>query len=55
MRNQDDIVMVSAVRTPFSKFDSAMKDIPSIDLAIIVMKEVIRRAGVKPEEVEEVN
>ena len=55
MRNQEDIVMVSAVRTPFSKFDSAMKDIPSIDLAIIVMKEVIRRAGVKPEEVEEVN
>jgi acetyl-CoA C-acetyltransferase len=55
MNHKDDIVMVSAVRTPFSKFDSAMKDIPSIDLAIIVMKEVLRRAGVKPEEVEEVN
>lgn len=55
MKHQDDIVMVSAVRTPFSKFDSAMKDIPSIDLAVMVMKEVIRRAGVKPEEVEEVN
>jgi len=32
-----------------------MKTIPSIDLAVLVMKEVICRAGVKPEEVEEVN
>lgn len=55
MKNQDEIVIVSAARTPFSKFDSAMKDLPSIDLAIIVMKEVLRRAGVKAEEVEEVN
>ncbi|MDD5723813.1 MAG: thiolase family protein [Syntrophales bacterium] len=51
----EDIVIVSAVRTPFSKFDTAMKDIPSLDLAMIVMKEVIRRVGVKPEEVEEIN
>lgn len=49
-----DIVIVSAVRTPFSRFDTAMADIPSIDLAIIVMKEVINRVNVKPEEVDEV-
>ncbi len=53
--NDEDIVIVSAVRTPFSKFDTAMKYIDSIDLAVIVMKEVIKRAGVKPEEVEEIN
>lgn len=51
----DDIVIVSAVRTPFGRFDGAMRDIPSIDLAVIVMKEVIRRVGVKPEEVDEIN
>ena len=51
----EDIVIVSAVRTPFSKFDTAMRHVPSIDLAIIVMKEVIKRVGVKPEEVEEIN
>jgi acetyl-CoA C-acetyltransferase len=52
---QDDIVIVSAVRTPFSRFDSAMADIASIDLAVMVMKEVIQRVGVKAEEVNEIN
>ncbi len=55
MKSKNDIVMVSAVRTPFSKFESVMKDIPSIDLGVMVMKEVIARVGVKPEEVEEIN
>ncbi|MFA5183004.1 MAG: thiolase family protein [Syntrophales bacterium] len=55
MGKQDDIVIVSAVRTPFSRFDSAMADIASIDLAVMVMKEVIQRVGVKPEEVNEIN
>lgn len=47
MKNTDEIVIVGAVRTPFSKFDSAMADIPSIDLGIMVMKEVIKRVGIK--------
>ncbi len=55
MESKDDIVIVSAVRTPFSRFDSAMKDIPSIKLGVMVMKEVIERVGVKPEEVDEIN
>ena len=55
MENKNDIVIVSAVRTPFSKFDSAMADIPSIDLGIMVMKEVIERVKIKPEELDEVN
>jgi acetyl-CoA C-acetyltransferase len=53
--NEEDIVIVSAVRTPFSKFDTAMKNIDSIDLAVIVMKEVIQRIDLKPEEIEEIN
>jgi acetyl-CoA C-acetyltransferase len=53
--NMDDIVIVSAVRTPFGRFGGAMRDMPSIDLAVMVMKEVIRRAGVKPAEVDEIN
>lgn len=55
MEGREDIVLVSAVRTPFSRFDTAMADIPSIDLGVMVMQEAIRRAGVKPEEVDEVN
>ena len=55
MPGKNDIVMVSAVRTPFSRFDTAMADIPSIDLGVMVMKEVIKRVGVKPEDVDEIN
>jgi acetyl-CoA C-acetyltransferase len=55
MGKPDDVVIVSAVRTPFSKFDSVMADIASIDLAVMVMKEVIKRVAVKPEEVDEIN
>jgi len=55
METRDDIVLVSAVRTPFSKFDSAMKDIPSIKLGEMVMREVIARVGVNPEDVGEIN
>lgn len=54
MENKNDIVIVSAVRTPFSRFDSAMAVIPSIDLGVMVMKEVIQRVGVKPEEVDDI-
>ena len=46
---------MSAVRTPFSRFDSAMADIASIDLAVSVMKEVIGRVDVRPEDVDEIN
>ncbi len=55
MAGREDIVLVSAVRTPFSRFDTAMAEIPSIDLGVMVMQEAIRRVGVKPEEVDEVN
>jgi acetyl-CoA C-acetyltransferase len=55
MKLKDDIVIVSAVRTPFSRFDTAMGEIPSIDLAVMVMKEVINRVGIKPDEVDEIN
>jgi acetyl-CoA C-acetyltransferase len=55
MNTNQDIVMVSAVRTPFSRFDSAMADIPSIDLGMIVMKEAVRRAGISPSAVDEIN
>ena len=47
--------MVGAVGTPFSKFDTAMADIPSIDPGAMVMKEVIQRVGISPEEVDEIN
>ena len=50
---KNDVVVVSAVRTPFGKFGGTLKDIPSIDLAAIVIREVLHRVNVKGEEVEE--
>jgi len=51
---KNDVVVVSAVRTPFGKFGGTLKDIPSIDLAAMVIREVLRRVNVKGEEVEEI-
>ena len=55
MNNKNDIVMVSAVRTPFSRFDSPMNEFPSIDLGKMVMKEVIERVNVAPGDIDEIN
>ena len=50
---KNEVVVVSAVRTPFGKFGGTLKDIPSIDLAAMVIREVLQRVNVKGEEVEE--
>ena len=53
MMEKNDVVVVSAVRTPFGKFGGTLKDIPSIDLGAMVIREVLQRVNVKGEEVEE--
>ena len=50
---KDDVVVVSAVRTPFGKFGGTLKDIPSIDLGAMVIREVLKRVSLNGEEVEE--
>jgi acetyl-CoA C-acetyltransferase len=50
---KNDVVVVSAVRTPFGKFGGTLKDVPSIDLAAMVIREALQRVNVKGEEVEE--
>lgn len=52
--NKDDFVIISGVRTPFGRFGGTMRDMHIIDLGAIVMKEAINRAGIKPEQVDEV-
>ncbi len=51
----EEVVIVSAVRTPFSRFDSAMAEVASVDLAVTVMREAVARVNVMPEEVDEIN
>jgi 3-oxoadipyl-CoA thiolase len=49
-----DVVIVSAVRTPIGRFAGTLSAIRPDDLAAIVIKEAVDRAGVEPSEIEEV-
>lgn len=54
MSDKDDVVIVSGVRTPFSKFGGALKEFHSTDLGVIVIRESLQRAGLRGEDVDEV-
>jgi acetyl-CoA C-acetyltransferase len=49
----NDVVIVSAVRTPVGKFLGALSGMSAVDLGAIVVREAVRRAGVPPESVNE--
>ena len=49
-----EAVIVSAVRTPMGSFGGSLKNVPTRTLGAIVIKEAVKRAGIKPEMVEEV-
>lgn len=49
-----DIVVVSAVRTPFGRFGGSLRDIDCYDLSAMVMKEVLRRVNLDGRMVDEV-
>ncbi len=49
-----DVVIVSAARTPIGSFGGSLKTIPTRKLGAIVIAEAVKRAGIKPEQVEEV-
>lgn len=49
-----DIVVVSAVRTPFGKFGGSLRDIDCYDLSAMVMKEALRRIDLDGSTVDEV-
>ena len=51
---ENDVVIVSAVRTPFGKFDGILKTTSSFDLGIDVLKEVTGRIKLDPKDVDEV-
>jgi len=50
----NNVVIVEAVRTPFGRFDGILKTTLSMDLGVMVLKEIIRRTRVDPKEVNEV-
>ncbi len=54
MAEQDEVVILSAVRTPIGKYAGALKEVRPDDLAALVIAEAVRRAGVAPDVVEDV-
>lgn len=49
-----EVVIVSAVRTPIASFGGALKGYGATNLGALVIKEAIRRAGIQGEQVDEV-
>jgi acetyl-CoA C-acetyltransferase len=50
----EDIYIVGAARTPIGKFGGALAKMPASDLGALVIRKVLERAGVPPEQVSEV-
>jgi len=51
---QDDIVIVSAARTPVGAFNGAFANLPAHELGKTAIQEAVKRAGVEPGRVNEV-
>ena len=49
-----EVYIVSAVRTPIGSFGGVLKDVPATKLGAVVIKAAVERAGIKPEQVNEV-
>lgn len=49
-----DIAIVSYSRTPVGKFGMSLKDISSLDLGALVIRAAVKRAGLKPEQIDRV-
>jgi len=43
-----EVVIVSGVRTPIGSFGGSLKDIPVVKLGALVIKEVLKRVGLRP-------
>jgi acetyl-CoA C-acetyltransferase len=49
-----EVVIVSACRTPIGDFGGALSTVPATELGAIVIKEAVKRAGIRPEDVDEI-
>ena len=48
-----EVYIVNCCRTAVGSFGGSLKDVPAADLGAVVVKEVLARGGVKPEQVDE--
>ena len=53
MPKLEDVVIISAVRTPVGKFQGSLSDFRAPELGAIVVREAVKRASVDPARVDE--
>ena len=49
----EDAVILSAVRTAVGKFQGSLSEITATQLGAIVVREAVKRANLKPEQIDE--
>ena len=54
MSKDTEAVILSAARTPIGKFQGSLSSLPATQLGAIAVKAAVERAGINPEEIEEV-
>src|SRR6476661_7387831 len=52
--NKTEVYIISAVRTPIGSFGGVLKDVPAAKLGAAAIKAAIEKAGIKPDQVDEV-
>jgi acetyl-CoA C-acetyltransferase len=53
MPSNNDVVIISACRTPVGKFQGSLSDLSATQLGAIVVREAVKRAGIDPAKVDE--
>ena len=53
MPSNNDVVIISACRTPVGKFQGSLSDLSATQLGAIVVREAVKRAGIDPATVDE--
>src|SRR5688572_12176540 len=48
------VAIVEGVRTPFAKSGTAFKNMTSVDMGILAVRELLARADLRPEEIDEI-
>jgi acetyl-CoA C-acetyltransferase len=52
--DMNEVVIVAGCRTPIGRLGGMFKGVSALELTISVMRELVRRAGIKAENIEDV-
>lgn len=54
MNKENEAVILSATRTPIGKFQGVLSTVPAVKLGAIAVEEAVKRAGINPDDIEEI-